>query len=67
MEESLCSCMKESRGEIGSENNWILSLESNRIFCLLIREVNFVLYYRCPTQYVLSNMFATRKTFTLGL
>lgn len=59
--------MKESRGEIGSENNWILSLESNRIFCLLIREVNFALYYRCITQYVLSNMFATRKTFTLGL
>lgn len=32
--------MIEIRGEIGFENDWILILESNWLFSLLIRKVN---------------------------
>jgi len=39
------SCLFESRGEIGSENNWILILESNWLFHLLIRRVNSALSF----------------------
>lgn len=61
--------MIESRGEIGFENNWILILESNWIFQLAYQEskFSFVLCYRCVIQNVLCNVFATGKTFTLGL